>query len=122
MPCISEMSSHLTRHTPSRRIRRVIALASIATALPLASCDKSIVEPSAALPPIEVANVDAAAGTWRMIVLTGPDQVVVPEPAPVTGAAYLAEVQALKAAQANMTEDRKSTRLNSSHGYISYAV
>src|SRR5688500_10845822 len=108
MPCISEMSSHLTRHTPSLRIRRVIALASIAVALPLASCDKSIVEPRAALPPIEVANVDAAAGTWRMIVLTGPDQVVVPEPTPVTGAAYLAEVQALKTAQANMTDAQRA--------------
>ena len=90
------MSPHLTRHPSSRRSRRVVALVGIAAALPVASCDKSIVEPSAELPPIQAANVDAAAGTWRMIVLTGPDQVVVPDPAPATSASYLAEVQAVK--------------------------
>ena len=87
------MSSHLSRRSPSRRLRRITALAGVAAVVPVASCDKSIVEPSAALPPIEAANVDAAAGTWKMIVLTGPDQVVVPDPAPVTSAAYLAELQ-----------------------------
>ena len=34
-----------------------------------------------------------APGPWKMIVLTGPDQVVVPDPAAVTSAAYLAELQ-----------------------------
>lgn len=102
------MSSHLSRRSPSRRLRRITALAGVAAVLPVASCDKSIVEPSAALPPIEAANVDAAAGTWKMIVLTGPDQVVVPDPAPVTSAAYLAELQSLKTAQANMTDAQRA--------------
>ena len=80
----------------------------IAATLPVAGCDKSIVEPSAELPPIQAANVDAAAGTWKMIVLTGPDQVVVPDPAPATSASYLAEVQSVKTAQANMTDAQRA--------------
>ena len=102
------MPAHHTRPAPSRRIRRIGALACLAVALPVASCDKSIVEPSAELPPIEVADVDAAAGAWRMIVLAAPDQVVVPDPAPVTSAAYLAELQALKTAQANATDSQRA--------------
>jgi hypothetical protein len=102
------MASHQTRPSRTRRIRRVAALTCLAVALPVASCDESIVEPSAELPPIDVANIDAGAGAWKMIVLTGPDQVVVPDPAPITSAAYLAEVQALKTAQANMTDAQRA--------------
>jgi len=86
----------------------VAALAVLAVAIPVASCDKSIVEPSASLPPVEAASVDANAGTWKMIVLTGPDQVVVPDPAAVSSAAYAAELQAVKTAQASMTDAQRA--------------
>jgi hypothetical protein len=99
---------NLTRRMPSMRASRIAVLAAVAIAVPVASCDKSIVEPGASLPPIEAANVDAGAGSWKMIVLTGPDQVVVPDPAPVTSAAYLAELQAVKNAQANMTDAQRA--------------
>src|SRR5215203_4802562 len=103
MPSISDMPPRLpTRRMPSMQGSRIVALAMLAIALPVVSCDKSIVEPSAVLPPVEAASVDANAGSWKMIVLTAPDQVVVPDPAPVTSAAYLAELQAVKSAQANM--------------------
>lgn len=87
---------------------RIVAFTMLAVALPVASCDKSIVEPSASLPPVEAASVDASAGSWKMLVLTGPDQVVVPDPAPVTSPAYLAELQSVKAAQASMTEAKSA--------------
>src|SRR5215218_3085452 len=105
MPSISDMSPrHPTRRMPSLQGSRVAMLALLAIAIPIASCDKTIVEPSAALPPVEAASVDASAGSWKMIVLTGPDQVVVPDPASVSSPGYLAELQAVKTAQANMTE------------------
>lgn len=90
------------------RASRIAVLAAVAIAVPVASCDKSIVEPGASLPPIEAAAVDVGAGSWKMIVLTGPDQVVVPDPAPVTSAAYVAELQAVKSAQANMTDAQRA--------------
>ena len=92
------------RRMPSKKA----ALVMLAVVLPLASCDKTIVEPSSTLPAIEPASIDAAAGTWKMIALTGPDQVVVPDPAPITSAAYLAELQAVKTAQANMTDAQRA--------------
>src|SRR5215212_8423194 len=105
MPSISDMSPrHSTRRMPVMQGHRIAALAALVVAIPVASCDKSIVEPSASLPPVEAASVDASAGSWKMIVLTGPDQVVVPDPVSVSSPAYLAELQAVKTAQANMTE------------------
>src|SRR5829696_3040887 len=109
MRSISEMPARVSAPlSTSKKTSRLIALAAIGLMLPVASCDESIVEPSAALPPIEAANVDAGAGAWKMIVLTGPEQVVVPDPTPVTSAAYLAEVQAVKTAQANMTDAQRA--------------
>lgn len=93
---------------PSPSSLRSVAVAVLAVAIPLASCDKSIVEPSASLPAIEPSAIDATAGTWKMIVLTSPDQVVVPDPAPITSATYLAELQAAKSAQANMTDAQRA--------------
>ena len=89
-------------------VRRGAALALLASAtLVFASCDESVVEPNELLPAIEPASIDASAGAWRMYVLSGPDQVAVPEPSPVASAAYQAELQAVKTAQANMTSAQK---------------
>ena len=52
---------------------------------------------------------DANAGSWRMIVLTSPTQVPVPAPAAVTDAAYRAELDSIKQAQAQITEDQRQT-------------
>src|SRR3954468_13338539 len=109
MPCISDMSPrHPTRRMPFMKGSRIVALAMLAIAIPAASCDKSIVEPNTSLPPVEAASIDASAGAWKMIVLTSPDQVVVPDPAPVTSAAYVAELQSVKTAQANMTDAQRA--------------
>src|SRR5690348_3969781 len=99
MPSISEMlPRHHTRRMPSMKGSLLVAIAIL---LPVASCDKTIVEPSATLPAVEAASIDANAGAWKMIVLAGPDQVAVPDPTAVTSPAYLAELQAVKTAQAN---------------------
>ena len=53
------------------------------------------------------AGADPNAGSWSMIVLTSPSQVAVPAPAPVTDPAYLAEIGAVKTAQAQITDAQK---------------
>ena len=74
----------------------------------VASCDQSI-SPTEALPPLEAASLDANAGTWGMIVMTGPTQIAVAAPTAVTSAAYLAEVQAVKTAQSFLTSAQRRT-------------
>jgi len=56
---------------------------------------------------LHAAGNDENAGTWKMIVLTAPTQVPVAAPAPVTDAAFLAEIQAVKQAQAQITEGQR---------------
>jgi hypothetical protein len=75
-------------------------------ALTLAGCDKSITETESLLPQTAV-NVDANAGSWRMIVLSSPSQVAVPAPSATTSAAYLAEIAALKTAQASLQPEQR---------------
>lgn len=60
------------------------------------------------LGPLLPASNDANAGTWQMIVLSGPTQFTVAPPVPVSDAGYQSELAAIKAAQANLTDDQKS--------------
>ena len=106
MRSISDLT--VRAHTPrASRVRWIVAVAAAGVAVPLSSCDKTIVSPTAGLPPIAAASVDASAGAWKMVVLTSADQVAVPDPSPTTSAAYVAELQAVKSAQANMTDAQR---------------
>lgn len=89
----------------SARIGATLAL-SVGVVLAIVSCDKSLSITEVASP-LQPANVDAGAGAWRMIVMTGPDQVAVPAPTAVTSDTYLAEVAAVKSARANMGDTQR---------------
>lgn len=72
------------------------------------SCSKSI--PSTEqLSPLIASSTDANAGSWKMIVLTGPAQVPVAAPAPVTDPGYQSELAAIKTAQASLTDAQKAS-------------
>ena len=72
----------------------------------LAGCDKSLT-PTEILPPLDPISLDATAATWRMIELTAPTQFTVAAPAAVGSAAYTAELDAIKTAQANLTRAQR---------------
>ena len=77
---------------------------SCATAL--SGCDNTITF-SETLPPLQAASLDSGAGTWQMIVLSGPTQFTVAAPAAETSAAYSAELAAIKSAQAHLTDAQR---------------
>lgn len=85
----------------ARAVRAGCAALGLA-ALPLAGCDRTV-PPTEALPLLQPASLDADAGTWRMLVLSAPDQIAVPTPAAVTSAAYAAELDSVRAAQAKLS-------------------
>jgi hypothetical protein len=91
---------------PAVRRPLFVAVVSCAAVLVAAACDKSI-GPFEVLPALDPSSLDPAAGSWRMILLTGPTQIAVPAPAPVTSAAYAAELDAIKTNQANLTADQR---------------
>lgn len=89
------------------RARRGVAAASVLVlALACSACGSSV-GTNEPLPPFTPASVDANAGSWRMVLLNGPAQINVPMPAPVTDAAYRAELTALKASQAQLTDAQR---------------
>lgn len=77
-----------------------------AAALAAGGCDKTI-GPFEVLPPLQPAGLDPTAGSWRMILLSGPSQIAVPAPTAVTSAAYTAELDAIKSSQANLTSAQR---------------
>ncbi len=80
----------------------------LVVALSISSCGKSI-PPSEQLPVATPSATDANAGTWKMIVLTGPEQIPVTVPATVSDPAYLSELAAIKTAQANLTDAQRAS-------------
>ncbi|MBC7562859.1 MAG: phosphatase PAP2 family protein [Gemmatimonadaceae bacterium] len=82
------------------RIARAAALAVVATTV--ISCDRSITQ-TEQLPSLVASSLDASAGSWKMIVLSAPNQVAVPAPASITSDAYRLELAAIKSAQRVMT-------------------
>lgn len=95
------MFSRANAHMP-----RLATRLAVGVALALSGCDNAV-QPGEALPPLDAVSVDAAAGSWRMIVLNAPDQVAVAAPAAVTSDAYRAELDAIKAAQARLTAPQR---------------
>jgi hypothetical protein len=56
---------------------------------------------------VNAATPDPDAGTWRMIVLTGPSQVPVPAPAQVSSLEYQAELASIRASQGRLTKEQR---------------
>jgi hypothetical protein len=61
------------------------------------------------LAPATPSSADAKAGSWKMIALTSPTQIVVPAPADVSDSSYLAELASIKSAQASITDAQKQS-------------
>jgi membrane-associated phospholipid phosphatase len=104
----------LSSKQPSYRV--LVGVAALVASV--AGCDRTVT-PTEALQPLEPASLDADAGTWRMLVLTGPTQVPVPAPAATTSPAYVAELAAVKNAQKQMTDgQRRAVRYWSAGGVM----
>jgi hypothetical protein len=89
----------------AHRLTPPLAVA-VAAALFATGCNKDI-PTLETLPPSSPEGTDANAGTWRMIVLSGPTQIGVAAPAPTASEAYQAELAAIKAAQATLTDAQR---------------
>jgi PAP2 superfamily len=72
------------------------------------ACNKNVTS-NEQLPPLTPSGADANAGEWRMVVLSGPNQIPVGPPTAVTSEAYKAELASIKEAQANLTEAQRET-------------
>src|ERR1700674_3283377 len=112
-PSHQDCSMHFTSSPNGGSLRMsnrrpfLLSVISVAAALCAAGCDKSV-GPFEVLPPLEPSSLEPTAGSWRMILLTGPSQIAVAAPAPVSSAAYLAELDAIKSGQANLSSNQRN--------------
>ena len=78
-----------------------------ATILLLNSCSKSINDRSLGYPVLNPKKNDANAGMWRPIMLSAPDQVMVPAPGAAAGPDYTTQINEIKSFQANLNDEGK---------------
>jgi PAP2 superfamily len=72
------------------------------------SCDKDIVERNEAYPQLNPTNTDLSnGGAWKTFLLTTPDEFPLDTPLPTTDASYKAEINEIKAYQANLSNEQK---------------
>lgn len=88
------------------KVRYYLTLVLAISSVFVISCDKNV-EDGEPLESFTPSDVDADAGTWDMIILTAPDQIVVAAPADIASDAYKAELTTIKNAQAQLTEKQK---------------
>ncbi len=91
-----------------KSIKLYIALLIVAVVSVVISCNKDV-NSLEELVPLQPANVDANAGTWKLVVMTSPTQIQVPAPAAVSSAAYLAELESIKDLQSKLNKDQRKS-------------
>lgn len=71
------------------------------------ACNKDVEGRTDNIPSLQPANIDLNAGTWKPVLLTSPDEFVVPAPSATTTPDYIAQVNEIKAWQADLSADEK---------------
>jgi hypothetical protein len=78
-----------------------------ATTITIVSCNKDIEGRTDNTPALAPVNIDANAGTWKPVLLTGPTEFAVAAPIATTTPDYIAQVNEIKTWQANLTSEER---------------
>ena len=90
-----------------RMMTRALLLFSLGTLLILTSCNKSVSDRTAYLPPLAPASEDLNAGSWKPILLPRPDTFAVATPVATGNPLYVADLNEIKGYQAHLTSDQQ---------------
>lgn len=89
-----------------KKITSIIKITAVAAIF--AACNKNVEDRTANLPQANPANIDIDAGQWKTVALKRPDTFAVAAPAATTAPGYINELNEVRSAQRNLTEDRKA--------------
>lgn len=84
-----------------------ILLLLVLTAITIFGCKKAIVDRTTLYPALAPANIDLNADTWKPVLITDASVFNVSAPDALTSPAYVADINEVKALQANLTSDQK---------------
>ncbi len=73
----------------------------------LGSCSKNIVGRTDNISPLNPANIDLNAGSWKMILLKRPDTFLVPVPSAINSGSYRGDINEIKGLQQNLTTEQR---------------
>lgn len=96
----------MSRLMKSLRYITFILVAIVSSSVIITSCDKDL-DTQENFSAVKPGDLDADAGSWKMIVLTSPNQIPVPSPALTTSDAYNTELAAIEDAQKKLTKRQK---------------
>ncbi|MFT3681902.1 MAG: phosphatase PAP2 family protein [Ferruginibacter sp.] len=91
-------------------MKKIVLLAGVALSaiiLFITSCNKKVEGRTDNAPALNAAKLDLNAGTWKPVLLTAPTDVAVAAPAATNTPDYIAQVNEIKAFQANLTDEEK---------------
>src|SRR5512147_2008868 len=71
------------------------------------ACNKDVEGRTDNIAPLNPANLDLNAGTWKPVLLTAPTDVVVPAPIAVNTPEYIAQINEIKSWQENLSSEEK---------------
>ena len=81
----------------------------IGVAIFSSSCKKDIVDRTKQYPALAPAKLDLNADTWKPVLVKDFSVLTIAAPDAVTSPAYLADINEIKAAQRNLTDDQKAS-------------
>ena len=71
------------------------------------ACNKKVSNRTADLPPLQPANQDLNAGSWKLVLLSRPDSFAVATPVATTSPLYIADLNEIKGYQAHLSDDMR---------------
>ncbi|HEY4062548.1 MAG TPA: phosphatase PAP2 family protein [Puia sp.] len=92
----------------AKSFQRLVAVFSLAILAVLSACNKNVSDRTANLPPLAPASQDLTAGNWKPILLSRPDTFAVAIPVPTNNPLYVADLNEIKAYQANLSGDQQT--------------
>lgn len=99
-------------------MRRPIYILFSISLLAFTACNKSVSNVTDNLPALSPASQDLNAGTWKPVLLSRPDTFAIPAPVATSNPAYVADLNEIKAYQANLSGDLKSQITYWSAGHV----
>lgn len=90
-----------------KKIFSLFIIASVSLAGIISSCSKEVVGRTDEAPALQPTRIDSTAGEWKPILLTAPTDIAVAAPGATTTPDYIAQVNEIKAFQANMTSEER---------------
>jgi len=90
-----------------KSLQSIYSSLALIAVLAITACNKNVANRTADLPPLQPADQDLNAGSWKLILLSRTDSFAVATPVATTSPLYVADLNEIKGYQAHLSSDMK---------------